>query len=94
MSQRIRLLEDALTISHSMTSSEQHPLLIEELKNIKFGADSTRRHSRAGSSGKAGGPDAVTETITAFGTLAIGDNGTSKYFVQAANTAVWTVHLF
>lgn len=88
MSKRIRLLEDALALSHSLTSSEQHPLLIEELKNIKFGADSTRHHSQPRSTEKAYDSDPVKESITAFGTLAIGENGASKYFGHAAGTAV------
>lgn len=94
MSQRIRLLEDALAQSHSLTSSEQHPLLNDELKNIKFGADAARPISQPRTPRKAQAPDMVAETITALGTLAIGDNGASKYFGRAAGTEVCILLLF
>jgi hypothetical protein len=35
MSQRIGQLEDALRISHALTSQEKHPLLVESLLGIK-----------------------------------------------------------
>lgn len=83
MGQRIRQLEDALTIFQSGVSSEVHPLLREELLSIKFGPE------------KGHVPDKelhqpIPDSIDAFGTmtLTVGDLGAGKYFGPSAGSEV------
>jgi hypothetical protein len=80
MGQRIRQLEDALAISQSGVSNEQHPLLREELLSIKFGPEngSVPKSHRS--------RDPSVESIDAFGTLTIFDSGQSKYFGRSAGS--------
>lgn len=88
MGQRIRQLEDALTIFQSGVSSETHPLLREELLAIKFGPE-----VQAGQSTETEPPrDSVTDTIDALGTLSIGDGGALKYFGRSAGSEVSVYH--
>jgi hypothetical protein len=89
MGQRIRQLEDALTIFQSSVSNECHPLLREELLSIKFGPEkgyfpegeqqSMRKLS-------------VESTIDALGTMTIGDQGEAKYFGPSAGSEVGILH--
>lgn len=82
MAQRIRQLEDALTLLQSSISSEKHPLLREDLLSIKFRSETER-------AGDALSPDdIIAETIDAFGTLAVGDSGESKYFGRSGGSEV------
>lgn len=82
MGQRIRELEDALSVLQSRVSAERHPLLRDELLAIKFGPnksaqtkqDSARAHS--------------TESIDALGTLTIDDRGEARYFGRSAGSEV------
>ncbi|KAK1236733.1 hypothetical protein PQX77_000089 [Marasmius sp. AFHP31] len=82
MGQRIRQLEDALAIAHSSSSTEQHPLLREELLSIKFGPERNTSlmvercpHSPSG-----------LESLNAPGTLSMGEPGVGKYFGPSAGT--------
>ncbi|KAF9646324.1 hypothetical protein BDM02DRAFT_3100026 [Thelephora ganbajun] len=78
MSQRIRQLEDALSVAHSSdVHGDRHPLLHDELLGIKFGS----------------GPRSVSEDnddqfTLSFGTLAITDSGGSSYFGVSAGALV------
>lgn len=100
MSKRIRELEDALAISHAKLSSTPHPLLTEDLKDIKSGIDNINMKARPRDptlqpnlSGPSAVPESNWENTKAFGTLTIGDNGqASKYFGRAAGAEVSTFH--
>lgn len=83
MGQRIRQLEDALTIFQSGVSTETHPLLRDELLPIKFGPE-VRQTDEPESAMK----DTLTESMDALGTLTIGDNGESKYYGRSAGSEV------
>ncbi|KAJ3776587.1 fungal-specific transcription factor domain-containing protein [Lentinula raphanica] len=80
MGQRIRQLEDALAISHSGLSNEQHPLLRDELLSIKFGPENGTASQASPSR------DNSVESIDAFGTLTIFDRDVSKYFGRSAGS--------
>lgn len=82
MGQRIRQLEDALTIFQSGVSSEVHPLLREELLSIKFGPDKGQVPEKEQSQSP------IDSTIDAFGTMTIGDRGDGKYFGPSAGSEV------
>jgi len=81
MGQRIRQLEDALSIFQSGVSNEVHPLLVEDLLAIKFGPEAPKPSN-----------DAMNENsnvpINTFGTLTIGDGGESNYFGRSAGSEV------
>ena len=82
MSQRIRQLEDALSVTcNSETHGERHPLLRDELLAVKFGS----------------GPRSVSEDdddqfTLSFGTLAVTDSGGSSYFGVSAGPLVSDGH--
>ena len=71
MSKRIRQLEDALQISHSAVSRNPHPLLAEDLLQIKSGGISTADDKE----------DDLTDAtlVDSFGTLAV-SNGAEVYY--------------
>ncbi|KAJ7677898.1 fungal-specific transcription factor domain-containing protein [Mycena polygramma] len=96
MSERIRMLEDALTTLHASkggVDGPAHPLLVDG-EDFSIGADDNgpppppRRMSeswevldRAGASeGKAPGSTPNPDVIDAFGTLSISDHGISRFF--------------
>jgi len=81
MGQRIRQLEDALSILQMGTSSDIHPLLTEDLLAIKYGPETLPR-SRDLTGDQHGAP------IDAFGTLTITDSGESNYFGQSGGVEV------
>lgn len=87
MGQRIRQLEDALSIFQSGVSEEVHPLLTEELLSIKFGPEAPKSSN-----------DFVHESsnvpINSFGTLTIGGGGESKYFGLSAGSEVMPLFHF
>lgn len=78
MAQRIRQLEDALALLQSSVSSEKHPLLRDDLLSIKLRSEPEQLEAE----------DTITETLDAFGTLAIGDSGESKYFGRSGGSEV------
>ncbi|KAF7972732.1 hypothetical protein HWV62_17202, partial [Athelia sp. TMB] len=77
MGQRIRQLEDALAILQSSVSTEPHPLLENE-------------HVPSVDSSAAKASHALTEAMSAIGTLTIGDSGESKYFGSSAGSEAST----
>lgn len=73
MSRRIRELEDALQIAHgSMSASQHHPLLSEDLLKIKNDLDQPRVAAK-------GNDDADEDFVNSFGTLSILDRGIETY---------------
>lgn len=82
MSRRIRQLEDALALLQLNISSETHPLLLDELLSIKFGPE-IRQTKEAQAS-----QDLLAVTMDAFGTLAIGEDGESRYFGSSGGSEV------
>lgn len=82
MSERIRQLEDALSIFQSGVSDERHPLLRDELLSIKYGLDARRPndedHLRKN----------LTSTIDALGTLTLGEHGETKFIGRSGGSEV------
>lgn len=78
MSQRIRQLEDALSVAHNPElHGDRHPLLQDELLAVKFG------------SGSRGGSEEPDDQFTlSFGTLAVTETGGSSYFGVSAGALV------
>ncbi|KZP23151.1 hypothetical protein FIBSPDRAFT_1043094 [Athelia psychrophila] len=82
MSERIRNLEEALAMLQSSVSAESHPLLRDELLSIKFSPQAQEAESDEHPSPE----DVLAETIDAFGTLAIGNGGESRYFGRSGGS--------
>lgn len=82
MSSHIQKLEDALRISHSYHSSTQHPLLSEELLQIKRGI--TR------DSGPLGPVPTLSDEqyIELFGTLTVNERGSERFLGASGTTEV------
>jgi len=78
MGQRIRQLEDALSIFQAGMSNEVHPLLTEDLLAIKFGPESPKPAQN----------ENLNSTLNAFGTLTIGNEGESNYYGRSAGSEV------
>ncbi|KAH8830763.1 fungal-specific transcription factor domain-containing protein [Flagelloscypha sp. PMI_526] len=77
MGQRIRQLEDALTIFQSGVSNDVHPLLTTEQLAIKFGPENVQdQEPRVEPS--------LTATMDALGTLTVGENGGARFFGRSA----------
>ena len=97
MSDRIRLLEDALAILQSTVTGpggEPHPLLHRDLLTIK---SSIELHSATQGGGGPGedtiDPDEAVEPeeeqyMDAFGTLAIHDDGAATFYGRSAGSEV------
>ncbi|KAK1236247.1 hypothetical protein PQX77_000509 [Marasmius sp. AFHP31] len=87
MSDRIRLLEDALTILHTSTgAADSHPLLDRESLKIK---SIIELHAAVSSSQPEGQEQPQEESedsqyIDAFGTLAIRDDGAATFYGRSA----------
>ena len=81
MSERIRQLEDALSIAQSRVTEEPHPLLRDELLTLKV--EKAEDNPIDGEL-----PTEPSEFIDAFGTLSINDKGTSRFFGAAGGTEV------
>ena len=72
MRKRIRQLEDALRISHGLSSTAPHPLLSEELLAVK--------NTSKGPVSTDGWKDSVdSDLLNAIGTLSISDEGSESY---------------
>ncbi|KIJ70190.1 hypothetical protein HYDPIDRAFT_78679 [Hydnomerulius pinastri MD-312] len=82
MGQRIRQLEDALSIFQAGVSSEVHPLLSDEQLAIKYGPEAPKPASRESSGDQHAVP------IDALGTLTITERGDSNYFGRSAGSEV------
>jgi hypothetical protein len=81
MGQRIRQLEDALSIFQAGVSEEVHPLLVEDLLSIKLGPEAPKSSN-----------DVTHESsnvpIHSAGTLTISGGGESNYFGLSAGSEV------
>ncbi|KAJ7507374.1 fungal-specific transcription factor domain-containing protein [Mycena galericulata] len=92
MSDRIRLLEDALAILQSTVTSDPHPLLDRELLKIKSSIELHSAVEGEEGSHANGGGDGGTETedfeeyIDAFGTLAIREDGAATFYGRSAGS--------
>ncbi|KAF9232449.1 fungal-specific transcription factor domain-containing protein [Melanogaster broomeanus] len=75
MSERIRLLEDALGELQSQRSTEPHPLLRDDLLGVNQKDDEPSIPSD-----ESGAPSHPLEVLDAFGTLSITDHGISRFF--------------
>ncbi|KAJ7600992.1 fungal-specific transcription factor domain-containing protein [Mycena floridula] len=76
LSDRIRLLEDALASIHGKHSDEPHPLLQEDLLSGNVDESREENESPEENAARTHGPD----VIDAFGTLSISDHGISRFF--------------
>ena len=95
MSDRIRLLEDALAILQSTATGpggEPHPLLHRDLLAIKSSIDlHAATHGGSAEDGldvNEGGQDAEEQYIDAFGTLALHDDGAATFYGRSAGSEV------
>jgi hypothetical protein len=86
MSNRIRRLEDALTILQATVSDERHPLLEDDLLKIKFGPEAPEGRSCRTQEDQA--TKQQQQSIDALGTLALGNSGEVKYFGRSAGSEV------
>ncbi|KAI0065627.1 hypothetical protein BV25DRAFT_1714330 [Artomyces pyxidatus] len=81
LSSRVRQLEDALAEANSYHSNERHPLLTDELLQIKRPLEREARNEMPAL------PEAeAAETIDAVGSLSISDTGRTSFFGQTANS--------
>ncbi|KAG7442877.1 uncharacterized protein BT62DRAFT_904567 [Guyanagaster necrorhizus] len=84
MSDRIRQLEDALTILQSTVTTEPHPLLDRDLLKIKSSIElHAAIQESEGSTAQAEDTD-DSQYIDAFGTLAIRDDGAATFYGRSA----------
>ncbi|TFK51693.1 hypothetical protein OE88DRAFT_1658274 [Heliocybe sulcata] len=90
---RVRELEDALRVSHLKTTSEQHPLLSDDLLKIKAPLQREPSGQRSNSGGILSSLNGVKEedepkpdVVDAIGSLSISDSGRTKYFGHTANS--------
>lgn len=83
MAERIRQLEEALSVAHAKTSTEVHVLLgkSEDLQGETFLDQGNQNNVQ-------------NDVIDAFGTLSIGSDGRSKYHNQSAGADVCKNPLF
>ena len=97
MSDRIRLLEDALAILQSTVTGpggEPHPLLHRDLLTIKSSIELHSATQGGGGPGEdAADPDEGVEPdeeqyMDAFGTLAIHDDGAATFYGRSAGSEV------
>ena len=76
MSDRIRQLEDALSVLQSTSSKEQHPLLRDSLLVLDPDTNAPKNDDGAESDDGEAPPDVVN----AFGTMSITDHGIGRFF--------------
>ncbi|KAF8074745.1 hypothetical protein FPV67DRAFT_1408589 [Lyophyllum atratum] len=82
LSNRVRQLEDALSQSHALHSSFSHPLLTDDLLQIKRPLERERLDLPNGKDEK-GDPN---DSIDSMGSLSISHGGRSTFFGQTANS--------
>ncbi|KAF8271618.1 fungal-specific transcription factor domain-containing protein [Lactarius quietus] len=81
LSNRVRQLEDALADTYAVYNNERHPLLSDELLQIKRPLERESRNEMPSP------PEAETaEAIDAVGSLSISDNGRTNFYGQTANS--------
>jgi hypothetical protein len=90
LANRIRDLEDALRSAHGQLSVESHPLLSEELLQIKtpLQRDPLPRRGEKDSDNEEEQIEHHPDVLDAFGSLSIGVHGRTTYFGQVANSWV------
>ncbi|KAG6810865.1 hypothetical protein H0H92_010021 [Tricholoma furcatifolium] len=82
LANRVRQLEDALSQSHALHSNFTHPLLTEELLQIKRPLERERMPVTNGKEEKSDSND----NIDSMGSLSISHGGRSTFFGQTANS--------
>lgn len=87
MSARIRQLEDALAVSHSITSSDSHCLLQRDLLQIKSIIDLHSAIEQANENEETAEWD-DSRVLDTFGTLALRDDGASTFYGRSAGHEV------
>ncbi|KAI0321025.1 fungal-specific transcription factor domain-containing protein [Amylostereum chailletii] len=81
LASRVRQLEDALSESHSYYARDRHPLLTDELLQIKRPLEREAKNERPPE------PEAeADEAIDAVGSLSISNTGKTNFFGQTANS--------
>lgn len=88
LANRVRELEDALRASHQHLSSEQHPLLADELLKIKAPLQRDVNNTKPNASVVVKEEETNPDVVDAFGTLSIAMSGKTKYFGHTANSWV------
>ncbi|KAI6044218.1 fungal-specific transcription factor domain-containing protein [Pisolithus marmoratus] len=83
---RVRQLEDALRLSHSMVSAERHPLLSEELLQIKAPLQREPPSLRNVPKNEVKQEDQNGDVVDAFGSLSINAAGGANYHGSIANS--------
>ncbi|KAF8159767.1 fungal-specific transcription factor domain-containing protein [Crassisporium funariophilum] len=81
LANRVRHLEDGLAHAHSLTSHQQHPLLSDDLLQIKRPLERERLDVPAAEEKPETG-----DTIDSLGSLSISQDGRSSFFGQTANS--------
>lgn len=85
---RVRDLEDSLRHSHSLVSPDRHPLLAEDLLQIKAPLQREPPTHRNVPRGDVKEEEQNGEFVDAFGSLSINASGGAKYFGSIANSWV------
>ncbi|KAI0296030.1 hypothetical protein BC826DRAFT_1006878 [Russula brevipes] len=81
LSSRVRQLEDALAEAYALYNNERHPLLSDELLQIKRPLERESRNEMPSP------PEAESaEAIDAVGSLSISDTGRTNFYGQTANS--------
>ncbi len=88
MSARIRQLEDALAVSHSVSSSDTHPLLQRDLLQIKSIIDLHSAIEQEANENEGSGEHDENRILDTFGTLALRDDGASTFYGRSAGHEV------
>ncbi|KAL4063200.1 fungal-specific transcription factor domain-containing protein [Scleroderma citrinum] len=88
LSIRVRQLEDALKYSYSMVSCERHPLLTEDLLQIKAPLQREPPNLRNVPRNEIKQEEQNAEVVDAFGSLSINASGGANYYGSIANSWV------
>lgn len=86
MSARIRALEDSLQTLYSRFTRQTHPLLTQELLNVKSTLDIPESLPNARSPSEI--PEEMTANTDAFGTLVDRESGAPAFFGTSAGAEV------
>lgn len=87
---RVRELEDSLRHSHSLVSPDRHPLLADDLLQVKAPLQRDPPSQRNVPKGEVKEEEQNGEIVDAFGSLSINASGGAKYFGSIANS--WVSH--
>ncbi|KZT64967.1 hypothetical protein DAEQUDRAFT_565105 [Daedalea quercina L-15889] len=89
MSDRIRQLEDALSLIQSSVSRDPHPLLARDLLRVKSGLElhsAANRRLGEGADDEDDTDGEESQYIDAFGTLAVRDDGAATFYGRSAGS--------